>query len=38
MNTESNIVLLDAAGKRNLWDFSLSGVDRIDYDAYLEEV
>lgn len=33
-----NIVLLDAAGKKNLQDFSSSGVDRIDYGAYLAEV
>ncbi|XP_036901444.1 prominin-1 isoform X2 [Sturnira hondurensis] len=32
-----NIVLLDAAGKKNLQDFSSSGVDRIDYGAYLAE-
>ena len=33
-----NIVLLDATGKKNLQDFSSSGVDRIDYGAYLAEV
>lgn len=39
MNMEiNNVVLLDATGKRNLQDFSHSGVDRIDYDAYLVEV
>uniref|UniRef100_K9IZS4 Putative conserved plasma membrane protein n=1 Tax=Desmodus rotundus TaxID=9430 RepID=K9IZS4_DESRO len=32
-----NIVLLDATGKKNLQDFSSSGVDRIDYGAYLAE-
>ncbi|XP_053528433.1 prominin-1 isoform X2 [Artibeus jamaicensis] len=32
-----NIVLLDVAGKKNLQDFSSSGVDRIDYGAYLAE-
>ncbi|XP_054437930.1 prominin-1 [Pteronotus mesoamericanus] len=32
-----NIVLLDAAGKKNLQDFSSSGVDRIDYGTYLAE-
>ncbi|XP_028362453.1 prominin-1 isoform X2 [Phyllostomus discolor] len=32
-----NIVLLDAAGKKNLQDFISSGVDRIDYGAYLAE-
>lgn len=33
-----NIVLLDAAGRKNLMDFSSSGVDQVDYDAYLAEV
>lgn len=33
-----NIVLLDAAGRENLKDFSSSGVDQIDYDAYLAEI
>ncbi|XP_036134808.1 prominin-1 isoform X2 [Molossus molossus] len=38
MNMEvNNVVLLDAAGKKNLRDFGHSGVDRIDYDAYLAE-
>ncbi|KAM5336981.1 prominin-1 isoform 2-T5 [Glossophaga mutica] len=39
-NTEvhiDNIVLLGAAGKKNLQDFGSSGVDRIDYGAYLAE-
>uniref|UniRef100_A0A452RTX3 Prominin 1 n=1 Tax=Ursus americanus TaxID=9643 RepID=A0A452RTX3_URSAM len=33
-----NIVLLDEAGRRNLMDFSSSGVDTIDYNIYLAEV
>lgn len=33
-----NIVLLDAAGRKNLMDFSSSGVDQVDYDAYLAEI
>lgn len=33
-----NIVLLDAAGRKNLMDFSSSGVDTIDYNVYLAEV
>lgn len=33
-----NIVLLDAAGRKNLMDFSSSGVDQVDYDAFLAEV
>ncbi|XP_039694074.1 prominin-1 isoform X2 [Pteropus medius] len=32
-----NIVLLDDAGRRSLMDFVSSGVDRINYDAYLAE-
>uniref|UniRef100_A0A8C0QZH6 Prominin 1 n=1 Tax=Canis lupus dingo TaxID=286419 RepID=A0A8C0QZH6_CANLU len=32
-----NIVLLDAAGRKNLMDFSSSGVDTIDYNVYLAE-
>lgn len=32
------IVLLDDAGRRNLREFGTSGIDRIDYDAYLAEV
>ncbi|XP_007167395.2 prominin-1 isoform X1 [Balaenoptera acutorostrata] len=30
-----NIVLLDEAGKRNLMDFSSSGIDKIDYGAFM---
>ncbi|XP_072593840.1 prominin-1 isoform X3 [Vulpes vulpes] len=33
-----NIVLLDAAGRKNLMDFSSSGVDTIDYNVYLAEM
>ncbi|KAF3825323.1 hypothetical protein GH733_005957 [Mirounga leonina] len=33
-----NIVLLDEAGRRNLMDFSSSGVDTIDYNVYLAEM
>uniref|UniRef100_A0A452T6D8 Prominin 1 n=1 Tax=Ursus maritimus TaxID=29073 RepID=A0A452T6D8_URSMA len=33
-----NIVLLDEAGRRNLMDFSSSGVDTIDYNIYLAEM
>ncbi|XP_004455296.1 prominin-1 isoform X3 [Dasypus novemcinctus] len=32
-----NVVLLDEAGKKNLKDFSASGIDSIDYAAYLTE-
>lgn len=32
-----NIVLLDDTGRRSLMDFVSSGVDRINYDAYLAE-
>lgn len=34
----SNIVLLDEIGKRNLLDFSSSGIDGINFAAYLTEV
>ncbi|XP_066241091.1 prominin-1 [Saccopteryx leptura] len=38
MNVQINdTVLLDAAGKKNLVDFSSSGVDKINYNAYLAE-
>uniref|UniRef100_A0A8C6F4Y8 Prominin 1 n=1 Tax=Monodon monoceros TaxID=40151 RepID=A0A8C6F4Y8_MONMO len=30
-----NIVLLDEAGRRNLMDFSSSGIDKIDYGAFM---
>ncbi|XP_072802100.1 prominin-1 isoform X2 [Vicugna pacos] len=30
-----NVVLLDEAGRKNLMDFSSSGVDRIDYNAFM---
>ncbi|XP_068133953.1 prominin-1 isoform X4 [Hyperolius riggenbachi] len=33
-----NIVLLDERGKQNLFDFSSTGIDTIDFDAFLEEV
>ncbi|XP_027943656.1 prominin-1 [Eumetopias jubatus] len=33
-----NVVLLDEAGRRNLMDFSSSGVDTIDYNVYLAEM
>ena len=33
-----NIVLLDEAGKRNLMDFSSSGIDKIDYGAFMAAV
>lgn len=33
-----NIVLLDAAGRENLMNFSSSGIDTIDYNVYLAEV
>lgn len=32
------IVLLESEGKQNLIGFSETGVDRINYAAYLEEV
>ncbi|XP_074922662.1 prominin-1 isoform X2 [Chelonoidis abingdonii] len=34
----SNIVLLDEIGKRNLLDFSSSGIDGINFAAYLTEI
>uniref|UniRef100_A0A6I8RPJ7 Prominin 1 n=1 Tax=Xenopus tropicalis TaxID=8364 RepID=A0A6I8RPJ7_XENTR len=34
----SNIILLDEKGKRNLEDFSSTGIDEIDFDAFLSEV
>ncbi|XP_041444028.1 prominin-1-A isoform X2 [Xenopus laevis] len=34
----STIVLLDEKGKRNLEDFSSTGLDEIDFDAFLSEV
>ncbi|XP_074085849.1 prominin-1 isoform X3 [Macrotis lagotis] len=34
----SNIVLLDEVGKENLLNFSFSGIDGIDFAAYLAEV
>uniref|UniRef100_F6VPF3 Prominin 1 n=1 Tax=Ornithorhynchus anatinus TaxID=9258 RepID=F6VPF3_ORNAN len=34
----SNIVLLDETGKENLLNFSFSGIDGIDFAAYLAEV
>ncbi|KAG8453530.1 hypothetical protein GDO86_000238 [Hymenochirus boettgeri] len=34
----NNIVLLDERGKRNLKDFSSTGIDEIDFDAFLSEV
>ncbi|KAM8800654.1 prominin-1 [Rhynchonycteris naso] len=38
MNVQINdTVLLDAAGKKNLMDFSSSGLDKINYNAYLAE-
>ena len=36
--TIDNVVLLDDAGRRSLMDFISSGVDGINYDAYLAEV
>uniref|UniRef100_A0A8C4LCD7 Prominin 1 n=1 Tax=Equus asinus asinus TaxID=83772 RepID=A0A8C4LCD7_EQUAS len=30
-----NVVLLDEAGRKHLLDFNSSGIDKIDYDAYL---
>ncbi|XP_032189808.1 prominin-1 isoform X2 [Mustela erminea] len=33
-----NIVLLDAAGRENLMNFSSSGIDTIDYNVYLAEM
>uniref|UniRef100_A0A673TAC0 Prominin 1 n=1 Tax=Suricata suricatta TaxID=37032 RepID=A0A673TAC0_SURSU len=33
-----NIVLLDEAGRKNLMDFGLSGIDTINYDVYLAEL
>ncbi|VCX40494.1 unnamed protein product [Gulo gulo] len=33
-----NIVLLDAAGRKNLMNFSSSGIDTIDYNVYLTEM
>lgn len=33
-----NIVLLDEAGRKNLMDFSFSGIDAINYNIYLAEV
>ncbi|XP_077157182.1 prominin-1 isoform X6 [Paroedura picta] len=34
----SNIVLLDEQGKENLLDFSFSGINEIDFAAYLSEI
>ncbi|XP_043828623.1 prominin-1 isoform X4 [Dromiciops gliroides] len=34
----STIVLLDEVGKENLWNFSFSGIDGIDFAEYLAEV
>ncbi|XP_050803468.1 prominin-1 isoform X5 [Gopherus flavomarginatus] len=34
----SNVVLLDEIGKRNLLDFSSSGIDGINFAAYLTEI
>lgn len=34
----SNIVLLDEIGKQNLLNFSSSGIDGINFAAYLTEV
>ncbi|XP_027692493.1 prominin-1 isoform X2 [Vombatus ursinus] len=34
----SNVVLLDEVGKENLLNFSFSGIDGIDFAAYLAEV
>lgn len=33
-----NIVLLDEAGRRNLMDFNSSGIDKIDYGAFMAAV
>ncbi|XP_046947592.1 prominin-1 isoform X2 [Lynx rufus] len=33
-----NIVLLDEAGRKNLMDFSFSGIDAINYNIYLAEL
>lgn len=33
-----NVVLLDEAGRKHLLDFNSSGIDKIDYDAYLAAV
>ncbi|XP_022361604.1 prominin-1 isoform X2 [Enhydra lutris kenyoni] len=33
-----NIVLLDATGRKNLMNFSSSGIDTIDYNVYLAEM
>ncbi|XP_016077434.1 PREDICTED: prominin-1 isoform X2 [Miniopterus natalensis] len=33
-----NMVLLDDSGRRNLLDFSHSGVDKIDFNTYLTEI
>ncbi|XP_006144946.1 prominin-1 isoform X2 [Tupaia chinensis] len=32
-----NIILLDAAGKRNLQEFAACGIDRLDYATYLAQ-
>lgn len=34
----NNVVLLDEKGKENLLDFSFSGINEIDFTAYLTEV
>ncbi|XP_060102167.1 prominin-1 isoform X2 [Heteronotia binoei] len=34
----SNVVLLDDKGKKNLLDFSFSGINEISYAAYLSEI
>ncbi|XP_053560092.1 prominin-1 [Bombina bombina] len=34
----SNVILLDEKGKRNLEDFSATGIADIDFDAFLSEV
>uniref|UniRef100_A0A8C5LKH1 Prominin 1 n=1 Tax=Leptobrachium leishanense TaxID=445787 RepID=A0A8C5LKH1_9ANUR len=34
----SNIVLLDEKGKQNLLEFSATGINQIDFDAFLTEV
>ncbi|KAM4709477.1 prominin-1 isoform 1-T1 [Discoglossus pictus] len=34
----SNIILLDEKGRRNLEEFSATGIDQIDFDAFLSEV